>query len=103
MSDLGTFDDYSEHLEAARNANAGSAITVWKDGTWKRWTALDARYAERDETWFLTIPLAEQPPIDIAQGAKAIRQFFNLTLVGPDTGFKPEELAEAVAKAWGLK
>lgn len=33
------------------------AITVWKDGTWKAWTALDATYAQDDPDWLSTIPL----------------------------------------------
>lgn len=52
-------DAYQEHLDAARNANAGSAITIWKDGNWKRWNELDAKYAEKDPDWLLTIPLSE--------------------------------------------
>lgn len=52
-------DAYQEHLDAARNANAGSAITIWTDGNWKRWNELDAKYAEKDPDWLLTIPLSE--------------------------------------------
>jgi len=40
--------------------------------------------------------------VDISKGAETIRNLFELTLVGPDTGFKPEELAQALAKTWGL-
>lgn len=35
----------------------GEAITVWKDHTWKRWHRLDAKYAEKDPGWMMTIPL----------------------------------------------
>lgn len=55
ISDAG---DYVEHLQMTRNANAGSAITIWKDATWKHWQTLDAKYAEKDDDWFLTIPLS---------------------------------------------
>jgi hypothetical protein len=26
-------------------------ITVWQDGTWKRWSSLDAYYARNDPDW----------------------------------------------------
>lgn len=37
------------------------AITVWKDGTWQVWGALDAYYAQNDPNWLLTIPLKDLP------------------------------------------
>ena len=33
------------------------AITVWKDGSWKNWQKLDAKYAEQEADWLCTIPL----------------------------------------------
>lgn len=45
------------HLDALRNANAGSAITVLKDGSYKHWQTLDAKYYEGEEDWLCTIPL----------------------------------------------
>jgi hypothetical protein len=42
------------HLDALRNANDGFAITVWKDG-WKLWRTLDAKYAEHDPDFVMTI------------------------------------------------
>lgn len=44
-----------DHLHALRNANDGWAISVWKDGSWKLWGALDAKYAERDPNWLSTL------------------------------------------------
>ena len=42
------------------------------------------------------------PEVDIAVGAKAVRGVFDLSLVGPDVGFKAEDVAAAIAKAWDL-
>lgn len=39
------------------SANQRQAITVWKDGGWKQWSATDAHYAENDPNWLVTIPL----------------------------------------------
>ncbi len=47
---------FQDHLEALRSANDGFAITVWKSGHWKLWQTLDAKYAEREPDWLLTIP-----------------------------------------------
>lgn len=44
-------------LQELRSANDGCAITVWKNGTWKEWQTLDAKYAEQDPDFFVTIPL----------------------------------------------
>lgn len=33
------------------------SITVWENGTWKKWSALDAHHAENDSDWLATIPL----------------------------------------------
>lgn len=55
-SELGCYQD---HLEALRNANDGSAITVYKDGGWKLWQTLDAKYAECEDEWFCTIPMGD--------------------------------------------
>ena len=35
------------------------AITVWKDGTWKVWQAMDAQLAENEDDWLSTIPLPQ--------------------------------------------
>lgn len=45
----------SDHLEALRNANDGWALTIWKDGGWKLWRTLDAKYAEGDPEWLATL------------------------------------------------
>jgi hypothetical protein len=58
MSDREKLADYQQHLNAARNANDGFAITVWKNGTWKIWQTLDAKHAEKEEDWLATIPSA---------------------------------------------
>lgn len=42
-------------LRQLREANDGFAITVWKDGSWRAWQTLDAKYAEKDADWLLTI------------------------------------------------
>ena len=34
-------------------------LTVWVDGTWKVWGAMDAHYAKDDEGYLVTIPLKE--------------------------------------------
>jgi hypothetical protein len=34
-------------------------VTVWKDGTWKVWGAMDAYYAQSDEDYLVTIPLRD--------------------------------------------
>lgn len=52
MTDLGTIND---NLDELRNANDGWAITVWKDGGWKLWRTLDAKYAEGDPDWLATL------------------------------------------------
>lgn len=46
----------NDHLSALRNANDGWAITIWKDGGWKLWRTLDARYAESDPDFFASLP-----------------------------------------------
>lgn len=43
-------------IERLRNANDGWAITVWKDGGWKLWRTLDAKYAEGEPEWLTTLP-----------------------------------------------
>lgn len=50
----------TDHLEAARNANDGFAITVWVDSAdggagWTLWRTLDAKYAEGSPGWVMTI------------------------------------------------
>ena len=52
MAMLGNIDD---HLEALRNANDGWAVTVWKDGNWRLWRTLDAKYAEGEPGWLATL------------------------------------------------
>ena len=52
-------NEIDAHLEAARHANDGWAITVWKDGGWKLWRTLDARYAERDPDFLATFAGAD--------------------------------------------
>lgn len=42
------------------------AITVWKDGRYKFWSAADAAYAQNDPDWLSTIPLAQQPAAQAA-------------------------------------
>jgi hypothetical protein len=56
MSESGSIED---HLDALRNANDGWAITVWKDGGWKLWRTLDAKYAEGDPDWLATLAGAD--------------------------------------------
>ncbi len=34
-------------------------VTIWKDGTWKVWGAMDAFYAQSDDDYLLTIALKE--------------------------------------------
>lgn len=34
-------------------------VTIWKDGTWKVWGAMDAFYAQADEDYLVTISLRE--------------------------------------------
>jgi hypothetical protein len=36
-----------------------AVITVWSDGTWKVWGAMDAHYAQSDPTYLLTIPIKD--------------------------------------------
>jgi hypothetical protein len=43
------------------------------------------------------------PFVDLGAGARAVKQVFDLSLVGPDTGFKAEDIAEACARVWGLQ
>jgi hypothetical protein len=40
--------------------------------------------------------------VDLDAGANAVKGLFELSLVGPDVGFKPEDVARAVANAWQL-
>lgn len=65
--------DPKNELEKLRNANKGSAITVWEDGSWRRWQTLDAEYAQKDENWLTTILLPEAiiTPEMIERGARA--------------------------------
>ena len=49
-------------LNALRHANDGFAVTIWEaaDGNeegWKVWRTLDAKYAEKDPGWVMTIPM----------------------------------------------
>jgi len=37
-------------------------VTVWKDGTWKAWGAMDAFYAQSDPDYLVTIPIKEMTP-----------------------------------------
>jgi len=39
-------------------------LTVWKDGTWKVWGAMDAYYSRGDPNYLVTIPLKELIPND---------------------------------------
>lgn len=41
-------------------------------------------------------------PVSIKDGAEAVKAVFDLSLVGPDSGFKAEDVAEALAKRWRL-
>lgn len=34
-------------------------ITVWQDGTWRLWGAMDAYYAQSDAGYVATIPLKD--------------------------------------------
>ena len=34
-------------------------VTIWADGTWKVWGAMDAHYSKDDEGYLVTIPLKE--------------------------------------------
>ena len=34
-------------------------VTIWSDGTWKVWGAVDAHYAKDDEGYLVTIALKE--------------------------------------------
>lgn len=34
-------------------------VTVWKDGTWKVWGAMDAFYAQTDPDYLVTIAIKE--------------------------------------------
>lgn len=62
-------DCYSNRIRAAHcilheiQKSYGEAITVWKDGTWKPWQALDAHYAENDPDFLANIFLGELPKI----------------------------------------
>ena len=56
---------------ALRHANDGWAITVWSDigdvsgkkiPGWKLWRTLDAKYAEKDPGWLMTISGDEIAP-----------------------------------------
>lgn len=50
-------------LDEARAAlaaeKASDTITVWKDGTWKRWSMAAAVHAQDDPDWLSTIPVEE--------------------------------------------
>lgn len=53
-----------KQLHALRTADDGWAITVWRDhdgqeGGWKAWSKLDAKYAEGDPGWMMTIELSD--------------------------------------------
>lgn len=37
-------------------------VTVWKDGTWKVWGAMDAFYAQSDPDYLVTIALKDMKP-----------------------------------------
>lgn len=64
--------DLAARLEELRSVNDGSAITVWKNGTWQRWQTLDAKYAEKDPDWLCTIPLAEEVPQKAAEDVETV-------------------------------
>lgn len=62
----------NERIEAARllhelrNADDGWCITVWHDANgdepgpgWKAWSKLDAKYAEGEPGWMMTINIAD--------------------------------------------
>lgn len=46
---------------------------------------------------------AAKAPVSIEAGTEAVKAVFDLSLVGPDSGFKAEDVAKACAKAWGVK
>jgi hypothetical protein len=55
---LYTIEDMHAYARAALCAQPSrKAVTVWKDGTYKLWAALDASYAESDPDWLCTIPI----------------------------------------------
>jgi hypothetical protein len=76
---IGNFQD---HLNALRNVNAGAAITVWKDGTWKAWQTLDAKYAEKDPNWLSTIPCSDA----ISDAFDIIREMIAASVAGAQDG-----------------
>jgi hypothetical protein len=47
--------------------------------------------------------LAYNHHIDIEDGARAVKSVFEMSLIPPDTGFSPTDIAKAVADAWKLK
>lgn len=60
----------------------GLAVTVWKDGGWRAWRAVDAYYAENDPDWLATINLVEAAESATeAVGAKSA-----LTACSPEEG-----------------
>lgn len=40
--------------------------------------------------------------VSIKEGAEVVKFVFDLSLIGPDSGLKPEDIARAVAVRWGL-
>lgn len=50
------------------------AVTVWRDGRYKFWSAADAAYAQNDPDWLATIPLTQQPAAQ-AVGLDDIEQY----------------------------
>jgi hypothetical protein len=82
---------FEDHLVALRNANAGAAITVWKDGTWKAWQTLDAQYAEKDENWLCTIKM----PTAISDAVDVIRSVITRS---PEERVKPTASDDELAR-----
>lgn len=43
--------------DAKNSAHYTQAYTVWKDGTFQLWGAMDAFYAQTDPDWLCTCPI----------------------------------------------
>lgn len=50
---MGEFHDL--HFDGAQER----VITVWKDGSWRSWGAMDAYYSQNDPDYLTTIPVKE--------------------------------------------
>jgi len=98
LTEEDAFRQPHEVLHALRNPPSDTRITVWKDGTWKTWPAMDAIYARGDPDWLVEITGSA-----IAEFAARVGEDQSdlLAALTPTIVAKPQEIK--VAASWAAE